>query len=389
MLRRQLPAWSPITLGALGAGFRAALSGADAREALAAQIRGVYGSSEVILTDSGTSALALAIRAAAGKVKPPRAALPAYGCFDLMTAADAVGAEVVLYDLDPATLSPDPDSLRAALRHGPHSVVVAHWWGLPVDGEVIRGSVHSAGAVLIEDAAQGVGASVGGRPVGSLGELAILSFGRGKGRTGGRGGALLVNDGRLAPALLREVQQLGRQGRGLGELVVLAGLWALGRPRLFWLPAVIPGLRLGETIYRPPGPIGAISASATAVVSRIWESADQEAELRATNAKRWMGLIRERPDVDAIEVLPLARPGWLRFPIRARGRVREVLCSREAQNRGVMPGYPKTLADLGRPVLDSARPIPGAQSLVDECFTLPTHSQVAEVDFEAIRASMR
>jgi perosamine synthetase len=388
-LRRQLPAWSPITLAALGAGLRAALSGAGARETLSARIRSTYGCSEVVLTDSGTSALAMAFRVAAGDPTPVRVALPAYGCFDLMTAADAVQAEVVLYDLDPATLAPDLESLRAALRHGPHAVVIAHWYGVPVDLGPLRQEVAGAGAVLVEDAAQGVGASVRGRPVGSFGELAVLSFGRGKGRTGGRGGALLVNEVGQSPPVLREAQRLVRPGKGAGDLVVLGALWMLGRPSLFWLPAMLPGLRLGETVYRSPHPMGGLSSSAAAVVARIWERSDQEAQMRRGHATRWLSSIRESPELDCLEVPTGAEPGWLRLPLRARGGTGQTLRAQAAVRHGIMPGYPATLNRLGRSVLNSRDSFPGAQVLVEECFTLPTHRMLAEVDFEAVQGMLR
>ncbi len=388
-LRRQLPAWSPITLAALGAGLRAALGGAAGRESLIARLRATYGCSEVVLTDSGTSALAMAFRVAAGDATPIRVALPAYGCFDLMTAADAVQAEVVLYDLDPTTLAPDLESLRAALRRGLHAVVIAHWYGLPVEVEELQGEIEAAGAVLIEDAAQGVGATVRGRPVGSFGGLAVLSFGRGKGRTGGRGGALLVNQMGQVPAVLREAQQLVRPGTGAGDLVVLGALWMLGRPALFWLPAMMPGLRLGETVYRSPHPMGGISSSASAVVARIWERSDQEAQRRRERAKRWLSSIRASPELTFLEVSTSAEPGWLRMPLRARGGTGQTLRRQAAARHGIMPGYPATLNSLGRAVLNSRDSFPGAQVLVEECLTLPTHRMVAEVDFEAVQGMLR
>ena len=48
------------------------------------------------------------------------------------------------------------------------------------------------GLAVVEDAAQGLGATWRGRPLGSFGDVSVLSFGRGKGWTGGVGGALLA-----------------------------------------------------------------------------------------------------------------------------------------------------------------------------------------------------
>ena len=70
--------------------------------------------------------------------------------------------------------------------------MVVHLYGVPADPEPVRAALAGAGAVLIEDAAQGAGASLRGRPLGGFGDLSVLSFGRGKGNTAGRGGALLA-----------------------------------------------------------------------------------------------------------------------------------------------------------------------------------------------------
>jgi len=158
----------------------------DSSDAVAAILRRRYGAVDAILTDSGTSALVMALQ----RMLPPAGtvAYPAYACIDLTAAAVAAGVQVRLYDLDPATLSPDLDSVRAAIRRGVDAIVVAHLYGYPADVTGVRKIAAEEGIPVIEDAAQGAGGAIGGVPLGSLGEIAILSFGRGKGTTGGGGG---------------------------------------------------------------------------------------------------------------------------------------------------------------------------------------------------------
>ncbi len=161
-------------------------------EQLSTLLRRRYHSDHVVLCDSGTSALILALRVASDGAPKPLVALPAYGCYDLATAAIAVGADVVLFDLDPETLAPDPVSFARALQRGPCAVVVAYLYGIPFDAAALSRQAAEVGAILIEDAAQGFGASVADTPCGGIGPLSVLSFGRGKGVTGGGGGALLM-----------------------------------------------------------------------------------------------------------------------------------------------------------------------------------------------------
>src|SRR5437764_10909928 len=117
----QPPVISTVSARGFGAALRAALarglrSGARSVAALERALATRFGARDVVLTDSGTSALVLALRAV---LRPGgTVALPAYACVDLLAAAEATPARVRLYDVDPATLSPDLTSVDAALRRG-------------------------------------------------------------------------------------------------------------------------------------------------------------------------------------------------------------------------------------------------------------------------------
>lgn len=383
-LRWQLPVWSPLTLGAVAAGI---LPGAGALEDVERRIQDEYGSSGVLLTGSGTIALALAYVASAPHGVRPKVALPAWACPDLMTAADAVDAEVVLYDLDPGTLAPDLDSLGAALRTEPTAVVVAHWFGLPVDVGPIAELIWSAGARLIDDAAQGVGASMRGRPVGTGGDFGILSFGRGKGRTGGGGGALLANTDDAAGRLDEIRPMLVAARRGAKSLASLLGQWVLGRPSLYALPMRVPALKLGQTVYHPAPELRRMDPSAAKVLSRVWNLSMEEVAIRRGNAERWRGFLHQVRDVAVFDAPPGGTAGWLRFPITvANGRVSDFRNLRMSRH-GVSAGYPSRLCDLplqaGR-MLVSTDKFSGALLLSQNLFALPVHQRVREGDFREI-----
>ena len=83
------------------------------------------------------------------------------------------------------------DAFESAFREGATIAVVASLYGMPIGWNDVRSAAAAHGVLVIEDAAQGHGASWQGQPLGSLGDLSVLSFSRGKGWTGGYGGALL------------------------------------------------------------------------------------------------------------------------------------------------------------------------------------------------------
>lgn len=373
-LRQQLPVHSPITLAGLSRGAVAAVLGRrrPLRE-VAGELRKEFATPRVLLTDSGTSALVLALRLAVGKGNV--VAIPGYACFDVAAGVRFAGAKARIYDVDPNTLSPDLDSLEATLRRGASAVLVAHLYGHPVDMYSVLEIARRHGVPVIEDAAQGVGATYDSRPLGAFGALSILSFGRGKGITGGRGGALLVNDARFDAAASDAATSLGAPRHGWSELFVSAAQWTLGRPWLYGVPAHIPSLHLGETVYHAAHEPRSLSVAAATLVSSAPDQSAQRRRIAAVLARA----VEEGGDVAAVSSVDKARPGYLRYAIIDSGR------RSPRPDLGVLRGYPKSLADLDqlRPALiGSDPPTPGVDRLCTSLFTLPTHSLVRSADLE-------
>lgn len=388
MPQRIPPVHSPLPLRALLRGARAAASGGERERAeLRTRLRERYGCRRALLADSGTSALGLALRASLTGDDPGAVALPAYSCYDLVTALRSTDARAVLYDLDPGTLAPDPTSLSRALDRGARVVVVVHLYGIPVDLSTVGDLVRDRGAVLVEDAAQGVGARLHGRPLGSWGSLSILSFGRGKGLSGGGGGALLALDmagvERLEalPAAMRDLPD----SRGMVPLVKSVAQTLFARPGIYAFPASLPFLRLGETVYRPPHPPEGIPASCAGTVLGAWTVSLRAAEARRSRAAQLFAEIQRSSGVRAVAVPEAGVPGYLRLPVLARSaEAARRLSSRRARRLGIMPGYPRTLDDLPAlperepaPPGEPTRDYPGARSLTRRLFTLPVHQHVS------------
>lgn len=385
-LRHQLPAHSPITIGSLFAGALGAL-GLNSTASIHSRIRAHWGAAETLLTNSGTSALTLAIRAA---MTPDSAivALPAYGCYDLATAAEGAGAQVVLYDLDPLTLAPDPSSLARALQCGPAALVLVHLYGVPLDVEGIARTAARHGTIVIEDAAQGLGASVRGAPAGSLGSLAVLSFGRGKGLTGGSGGALLSNDEAGDRLLERVRMNSARNGAGSRDLLRTAGQWVLARPAVYGLPAAVPFLRLGETIYHQPGVPAPISRAAASTLNQNWERSLEAAALRVANAARLLAAARRGDAFLPIKPARDAVAGYLRLPLLAAAGTRDRVLDKEALKLGIIQGYPLSLNFLPgfTRVLNRGDDFSGAESLASRLLTVPTHALLSEKDMSRLES---
>ena len=242
---------------------------------------------------------------------------------------------------------------------------------------------RSHGAVVVEDAAQGIGGSWRGRALGAHGALSVLSFGRGKGNTSGGGGALLVHDERYAGQL----PEVPAGGAGLVAVAKTGVQYLLARPGLYAIPASLPFLGLGETHYHPPHPAAGMGASGFGVLSRSVLEVGWSTEARRAAAAAYREALG-----------PAARPaapepgrgegGYLRFPL--------VLAKPDslppaAAELGILPGYPTALADLpgfGTKVASTGE-VPGARLLARQLVTLPTQRQVRPDDRQRIIACVR
>jgi len=318
--------------------------------------------------------------------------MPAYGCYDVATAADGADVPVLLYDMHPHTLAPDLEQLRATLRQGAAAVVVVHLYGWPVDLAAVQRLAAEAGAVVIEDAAQAAGGTLNERPAGTQGSLAVLSFGRGKGLTGGSGGALLANDDAGERALERVRGLLREPRRGWPELVAIAAQLLLERPNLYAFPAALPFLRLGQTIYREPRPLRAPTSVSCPVIAATWALAEREVEVRRRNAARLFDELRRQPGFETMRASPHARPGYLRLPLLASPDARRAAVEARARRLGIAVGYPKLLCDLGpfgQRCLNRSVPFPGGRLLTARLCTLPTHGRLEEHDLERLEQWIR
>ncbi|MEX2531204.1 MAG: DegT/DnrJ/EryC1/StrS family aminotransferase [Gemmatimonadota bacterium] len=423
-LRRQPPALSPVPLGAVlrGLGAFMPLVG-DARDRLTELLAEEYGADRVELLGSGTQALTRAIRWAVveseARARGRRGiALPAYSCYDVASAAVGAlrdygrGREVSIrfYDLDPETLSPDPESLRAVLAEGVDVLVLAPLFGLPVRWDVVDEVLtefggREGGIVVVEDAAQGFGGAWDGRPIGSEGQLSVLSFGRGKGWTGsGSGGALLrrsvagagageaspqrpissrVPDGERGGRVLS-----ARPGSGIGALGSAGALWGLSRPSVFGIPHALPFLELGETHYREPRTPFAMPEVTAALVLGARRAALAAVEVRQAVAREYDEKLAAR-GVEGRVRSHAGRAGFLRYPLRLKGGMGAFVSPERALRLGAAPGYPRALPHLKEVALhleadEGRKRWPGAAELVDRLVTLPTHPRTRGSEREGL-----
>lgn len=167
--------------------------------------REYVGVKEVVALSAGTAALHLAVKLAGerlyGKPDVGHGALEGKKVFCSDVTFDATvnpvvyeGGIPVFIDSEYDTWNMDPDALLQAFRLYPDVklVVAAHLYGTPARIDEIKKVCETYGALLIEDAAESLGATYGDRMTGTYGDYSVISFNGNKIITGSGGGALLA-----------------------------------------------------------------------------------------------------------------------------------------------------------------------------------------------------
>jgi 8-amino-3,8-dideoxy-alpha-D-manno-octulosonate transaminase len=140
---------------------------------------------------SGTAALRVALEALDVRAGD-QVIIPA---FTFVATAEAVlqaGAELVIVDIDDS-YTMDPAAMEAAITPRTKAVIPVHMMGAPADLGKITAIAARHGIKVIEDSAQAVGGSFGGRHLGTIGDLGCFSFDAGKVLNTGEGGMVLTN----------------------------------------------------------------------------------------------------------------------------------------------------------------------------------------------------
>lgn len=201
-------------------------------EALQAELAAFFQVPHVLLCASGTLAVELALRAC-GVAAGDEVLLAAYDYEGNFLNIHALGAMPVLVEVTASSWQLDVEQLAAAASPRTKALICSHLHGGIVDMPAVLALARQRGWYVIEDAAQAPGGQLAERPLGSWGDIGVVSFGGSKLLAAGRGGALLCRDPRLAQRLRLLLRRGPQEWAALSELQA-----AVLRPQLQQLPAL-------------------------------------------------------------------------------------------------------------------------------------------------------
>jgi perosamine synthetase len=393
-LRQVAPAGTPITLGALGAWSGRLVRGGDHVADLTAAVRDRFGLAGCTPTATGRAGLVLILRALARLAPPSRieVVIPSYTCYTVAASVVVAGLRPRVVDIDIETLDFAPSALERVDYSRVLAIVPTNLFGLPSNLPWLQSLASQHGVRLIDDAAQAMGASIGGRASGTWGDAGLYSLDKGKNITAIEGGLAVTRNADLADALAAEAASLTPPSSGAvtRDAMKLLAYAVFLRPWLYWIPNAVPQLQLGTTRYTPEIAAerynGVLAAMALQMLPRLaaLNAARQRVAAALAEAVSGSGLTTVRVH-DGAEAV------YLRFPVLARNRTERdaLIASLVDRGIGATGSYPTSVVDipeLAEVMAPFRAACPAGRGVADRILTLPTHAFVTGRDVKLIEA---
>ncbi len=171
--------------------------GPDVKQ-LEESVAGYSGAKHAIGCASGSDALLLAMMAL--DLRPgDEVIVPSFTFFATASAVARLGATPVFADIDPVTFNVDAADVARKITSKTKAIIPVHLYGQCAEMDILVQIARKAGIVVVEDAAQAIGAEFDGRRAGSIGQIGCLSFYPTKNLGGaGDSGMVTCNDDALA-----------------------------------------------------------------------------------------------------------------------------------------------------------------------------------------------
>lgn len=304
---------------------------------------------------SGTEALILALMAVGVGPGDEVVTTP----FTFFATAEAIvwtGANPVFVDIEPGGFNLDPAGLEAAITQHTRAIVPVHLFGRIADMQRIRAIADAAGVPVVEDAAQAVGATRGGRGAGAWGQLGCFSFYPSKNLgAAGDAGCITTDDADLA----ERARLLRFHGSGGG-----------------------PEHRLIGTTSR-------LDSLQAAVLRAKLPSLERWSKARSRNAGLYRELLSGCPDLRLPEVEPAEVAVWNQYTLRSP-RAPALRAALEAEDIAWRHFYARPVYQ--EPALGWLEPRPScpeAERACAEVLSIPVHPFLTSAEVERVAGVLR
>lgn len=390
------PTATPLKLSEWG---RGATAPAAAVAEFIQELCAYLGVPHVFIASSGRTAMRLLLDTLARQPQwggRREVIIPGYTCPAVAKVVLDAGLTPRLVDIDPVTFTYLPAALDAAVGEDTLAIVVVHPFGIPVAVAPALAAARSVGALVIEDAAQAMGAATDGRQVGTRGHVGLYSLGPGKPLALGGGGFVVTSDDRLAAALAQEwsalpVPSAVTSAVTSGWAWLRMGIFAMAfQPPLWWLATRVGAQKVGGNEaswgYRLTG----FTASQAAVGLALLPRLDEINQQRRERARQVLAGLADftsltTPGVSVSKVMENTKqPIYLRLPLltSTQAQADSIFAALSAAGIGVGRLYGRTIGEFF-PELGNVR-LPGSEQVARTLLTLPTNHHMRSEEIARI-----
>ena len=331
------------------------------------------------LFQSGTASLGAAI-AACVKLKKvptdkPEVILPAYGCPDIVSAVLNAGAKPVLVDLETDSPCLSCEQIFEHVTDFTTAIISVNFMGLPGNIIQLRNFCENKDLFLIYDCAQWFPLD---KDYSWPGDFNTISFGRGKPVNLLHGGAVILDDAIAEKALPDLSATKNNTIYNLTQAIKVRIYNCLIQPTIYRFVSQLPGLNVGQTLYKPLEAINVMSSFYAELIKhnvdsfRLQTDALEYLHERITSISHplLINLVARKLD-NSPEYL-------LRYPILIKDkRVRDQFYE-QTRSFGTSLLYQRPLNQIGglENILEQEPVYPNANNFADHLVTLPCHEGI-------------
>ena len=286
-----------------------------------------------------------------------------------------LGADVVLVDIDPATLNIDPTLIEAAITPKTKAIIPVHYAGLAADMEAIHAIAARHGLQVVEDAAHALPTSYKGQRIGTLSSAAtVFSFYANKTITTGEGGMLVTRDDKLA-ARAKVMRLHGINRDAFDRFTAKVPSW--------YYEIVAPGFKYNLTDI------------AAALGLHQLQKAERFADARRAVVQRYNAGLADLPVRLPPEPLPGDQHPWHLYVLRLKPQARlqrdALIDALFADGIGVSVHYIPLHQHPYWRERYALRPdqFPHSQFAYEQMLSLPLYSRMTEQDTDRVIAAVR
>ena len=340
------------------------------------EIKEYFQTRYVFLVSSGKAALTIILNGLASIDSRAEVVIPAYTCYSVPASIIRAGLKIKLCDINPDTLDYDYDKLDQVITKDTLCVVSSNLFGMPSDLKKLIALKNKYNIFLIEDVAQAMGCRYEGNKLGTTGDAAFFSLGRGKNVTCGSGGIIITSSKMIADAinpyyLGLPVEPRRHEVMDLVKTVVMA---LFLNPWLYCLPSSLPFLELGKTFFYTDFKIYKLSRV------KMWLMKGWVSRLTIANS------IREKHGREITGVD--SGVSFLRIPYLCKTKESAEIVRNESiiNKLGIVGMYPSAICDIPEiSELFDKDNYKAAISIAERLITVPSHQLLNSKDINTLK----